>query len=159
MEDNDIGDPFIAAQVEVELEEQSYARYRKRGGQLRCHPWDLGNEPLYHEQPLGPDCPAGSFHDDTTRLSPNPVRLASMDYRQLIRPFWRTLSPSPETWTALRDAWYHSRSESHVPYSPPPPTPPRSAPETPDGPFVHTQHRSRPTTRSNVVTTPLTHRG
>ena len=68
--------------------DESYKRYRKRGGQRRQKMHHRGTEDIYRELPLAP----GSLlelpfeYDDPQLLSPAPHRIESGHYRRYVRP-------------------------------------------------------------------------
>ena len=128
-------------------EELQYQRYRRRGGELRFRPSDIGTEARYEDIPLAADAPEGCYVFDYERLSPTIELLQDRNYRDHIRPWFHSLDPPPTTHTELQDAWYRrSRARLGIetptttpPSSPvittsniPPPTPPRPSPRTPD---------------------------
>ena len=90
-----------------EFDRESYRRYRLRGGEKRFRSSDTGDEALYRElkTPLKMDAAAGSYHDDNIHLSPTVDRLCSWDYRQSIRPWFKTLDPPPATIEDLQYMW------------------------------------------------------
>lgn len=101
-----------------EFDRESYRRYRLRGGEKRFRPSDTGDEALYRElkMPLKTDAADGSYHDDNVHLSPTVDRLCSWDYRQSIRPWYKTLDPPPATFEDLQYMW--QRQWSSTPESP-----------------------------------------
>ena len=126
-------------------EELQYQRYRRRGGELRFRPSDIGTEARYEDIPLAADAPEGCYVFDYERLSPTIELLQDCAYRDHIRPWFQSLDPPPTTHTELQDAWYRrSRARLGIetpittpPSSPviptpiiPPPTPPRPSPRT-----------------------------
>ena len=99
--------------------DESYKRYRKRGGQRRQKQHHQGTEDINREFPLAP----GSLleppfeHDDPHLLSPALHRIENGYYRRRVRPLYermRQAGTPTEHWQDLRDAWWTEHGEPLV---------------------------------------------
>ena len=91
--------------------DESYKRYRLRGGQRRQKMHHQGTEDIYREFPLAPDTllePPFEY-DDPRLLSPAPHRIENGYYRRHVRPLYEHMRRDgtlTEHWQDLRDAWW-----------------------------------------------------